>query len=140
MRCRYSLEITRPKAVFCGRNWRATGVFAYATGQAYTEPTGQYKLLDGELLTGEDATDVLVTPGLNRARLPAYHRLDLGFVKLGRFFGWADYELQLQVINAYKRRNIWFYFLEFEDDNTVKRNEIPQIPIPLPNVSLTLKF
>ncbi|MFQ5572129.1 MAG: TonB-dependent receptor domain-containing protein [Rhodothermales bacterium] len=123
-----------------GRSWRATGVFVYATGQAYTEPTAQYKLLGSELLTGEIATDVLVTPGLNRARLPAYHRLDLGFAKLGRFFGLADYELQLQVINVYGRRNIWFYFHEFKNDNTIKRNEIPQIPIPLPNISLTLKF
>ncbi len=123
-----------------GRAWRATGVFSYATGQAYTEPTAQYKLLDGELLSGDDATDVLLSPGLNRARLPAYHRLDLGFVRAGRFFNWADYELQLQVINVYGRRNIWFYFIEFEQDNTVKRNEIPQIPIPLPNVSLTLTF
>ncbi|MCH8963311.1 MAG: TonB-dependent receptor, partial [Bacteroidetes bacterium] len=61
------------------RTWRATGVFTYATGQAYTEPTAQYKLLGGELLTGEEAVDVLISPGLNRARLPAYHRLDFGF-------------------------------------------------------------
>lgn len=123
-----------------GRSWRATGVFSYATGQAYTEPTGQYKLLGGSPLTGEDAIDVLITPGLNTARLPDYHRLDIGFSNLGRFFGFADYELQLQVINVYAQRNIWFYFLEFENDNTVKRNEVPQIPIPLPNLSLTLRF
>ena len=123
-----------------GKSWRATGVFTFATGQAYTDPTGQYKLLGGELLTGEETIDVLVSPGLNEARLPAYHRLDLGFSKLGRFFGFADYELQLQVINLYARRNIWFVFHEFEFDNTIKRNDIPQIPIPLPNVSLSLKF
>ena len=44
------------------------------------------------------------------------------------------------MINLYARRNTWFIFFEFEQDNTVKRNNIPQIPIPLPNVSLTLKF
>ena len=122
------------------RTWRATGVFTYATGQAYTEPTAQYKLLGGELLTGEEAVDVLLSPGLNEARLPAYHRLDFGFSKLGRFFEFADYELQLQMINAYARRNTWFIFFEFEQDNSVERNDVPQIPIPLPNVSLTLKF
>ena len=123
-----------------GKTWRATSVFTFATGQAFTDPTAQYKLLGTELLNGEETTDVLVSPGLNQARLPAYHRLDLGFTKLGRFFGFADYELQLQVINVYARRNIWFVFHEFEQDNTIKRNDIPQIPIPLPNVSLTLKF
>lgn len=123
-----------------GRRWRATGVFAFATGQAYTEPTGQYKLLDTRLLTGINTTDVLVTPGLNRARLPNYHRLDLGISNTGRFFKLGEYELQFQVINVYKQRNIWFYFQEFEDDNTVTRTEVPQIPIPLPNISFTLKF
>ena len=57
-----------------------------------------------------------------------------------RFFRFADYELQLQAINLYARRNTWFIFFEFEQDNTVTRNDVPQIPIPLPNVSLTLKF
>ena len=123
-----------------GRGWRATGVFAYATGQAYSEPTGQYKLLDAQPLTGQAATDVLVVPRLNDARLPAYHRLDLGFTKEGRFFGRGDYELQLQVINVYSRRNVWFYFLDFNNDNTVERTEVPQIPIPLPNVSFTVRF
>jgi len=44
------------------------------------------------------------------------------------------------VINVYNRRNIWFYFFEFLDDNTIERTEIPQIPIPIPNVSFTLRF
>ena len=58
----------------------------------------------------------------------------------GRFFGFADYELQLQLINAYGRHNIWFYFFDFEEDNSIKREEIPQIPVPIPNISFTLKF
>ncbi|NBC18195.1 MAG: TonB-dependent receptor [Bacteroidetes bacterium] len=120
--------------------WRATGVFTYATGQAYTQPTAQYKLLEGDAVVGDRAFDVLRTPGLNRARLPAYHRLDLGVSRLGRFFGIADYELQIQVINVYSRRNLWFVFYEFEDDNTITENEVPQIPIPLPNLSFTLSF
>ena len=48
--------------------------------------------------------------------------------------------LQFQVLNAYARRNLWFYFFEFEREGTVKRNEVPQIPIPLPNLSFTLRF
>ena len=120
--------------------WRSTGVFTYATGQAYTKPTGQYKLLDSTPVSGFNTYDLLRTPGFNRARLPAYHRLDLGVSRLGRFFGLADYEFQLQVINVYGRRNLWFVFYEFEDDNTIQENEVPQIPIPLPNLSFTLSF
>jgi len=119
--------------------WTLTAAFNYATGQAYTEPTFRYGLVDDPFLSATVARNVLVSP-FNGARLPAYHRLDFGATRSGRFFGLADYELRLQVINAYARRNIWFYFFEFEEDGTVSRNEIPQIPVPIPNVSLTLTF
>ena len=120
------------------RHWRLSTVFVYATGQAYTEPSGQYRL--GHDPFGADTRNVILTPGYNNARLPAYHRLDVGLTRRGRFFGLADYTLQLQVLNVYARRNLWFYFFEFEREGTVKRNEVPQIPIPLPNLSFTLRF
>jgi hypothetical protein len=119
------------------RGWQLTTAFTYGTGQAYTEPFGLYKLVDDPF--GGTARSVLVS-NYNNARLPPYHRLDAGFSRTGRFFGFADYELQLQVINVYSRRNIWFYFFEFEANEAPKRNEIPQIPIPLPNIALTIDF
>ncbi|MBT8401660.1 MAG: TonB-dependent receptor [Rhodothermia bacterium] len=117
--------------------WTLSSVFTAATGQAYTRPQSQYRTLDNPL--GSEVKDVLVSP-FNAARLPAYHRLDVGASLFGRFFGFADYELQLQVLNVYNRRNIWFYFFEFENDNTVSRTEVPQIPVPIPNISFTLNF
>lgn len=117
--------------------WRLTSVWNLSSGQAYTEPSGQYKLIDNPI--GVDVRDVLISP-FNSARLPAYHRLDIGFSRLGKFFKFAESELQVQLINAYSRKNIWFYFFEFNEDNTVERNEIPQIPVPIPNISFTLRF
>ena len=118
------------------RSWRFTGVIAYATGQSYTEPKARFRLHDDPF--EDEGGNVLVTE-YNNARLPPYHRLDLGVSHLGRFFGLGDYELQLQVINAYSRRNTWFYLFDFEDD-TVVRREVPQIPVPIPNLSLTVRF
>ncbi len=120
------------------RHWRLSSVFTYATGQAYTEPAGQYRLTRDPF--GADTRNVILTPGYNNARLPAYHRLDIGLTRHGRFFGVADYTLQFQVLNAYARRNLWFYFFEFNHEGEVKRNEVPQIPIPLPNLSFSLQF
>jgi hypothetical protein len=119
------------------RRWRLTTVFTYATGQAYTEPASQYRLVEFPL--GGSELQAIISP-FNAARLPDYHRLDVGFLNRGRFLGFADYEFQLQVINVYSRRNIWFYFFEFEDDGTVTREEVPQIPIPIPNLSFSLSF
>ncbi len=119
------------------KRWTLTGVFAAATGQAYTRPRSQYRIMDNPL--GSEIKNVLVSP-FNADRLPAYHRLDIGASLFGRFFGFADYELQLQVLNVYNRRNIWFYFFEFEDDNSVNRTEVPMLPVPIPNISFTLNF
>ena len=123
-----------------GKNWIASAVFTYATGQAFTEPTARYHLFQNELVAGNVETAVLLSPSLNNARLSPYHRLDLGAKKSGRFFGFADYELQLQVINAYSRRNIWFIVYDINKDGGVDKTITPQIPIPLPNISLTLNF
>jgi hypothetical protein len=116
--------------------WRLNAAFAFGTGQAYTEPSFRYSLVDDPFNTG---ADVLVSP-FNGARLPNYHRLDLGIARTGRLFGGAEFELQIQLINAYARRNVWFYFFEFEADGTVDRTEVPQIPVPIPNLSFTLRF
>ena len=118
------------------KKWDFTAVFSYATGQAYTQPASQYRLTHSPFEVV--STEVLVSP-FNQARLPAYHRLDVGFSRTGSLFG-AESELQLQVINAYKRRNIWFNFYTFESDGTVKTDEIPMIPWPIPNLSFTLRF
>ena len=121
------------------RRWTASAVFSYATGQAYTNPVARYQVQSTWNITGS-RSDVLLSEGLNRARLPAYHRLDAGVTWKGRLFKVADYELQLQVINAYSRRNTWFILHLFQPDGSVQNNDVPQIPIPLPNVSFSLKF
>ena len=119
--------------------WRLTGTFNYNTGQAFTQPELRYELVDDPFQPSNEARNVLVSP-FNNARLPDYHRLDLGVARTGRFFGIADYELQFQVINAYSRRNIWFYQYQAEDDGTIDRTEVPQIPVPIPNLSFSLTF
>ncbi|MEZ4698096.1 MAG: TonB-dependent receptor [Rhodothermales bacterium] len=120
-----------------GRGWRFTGVFNYATGQAYTQPESQFKIVDSPL--GSTVRDVIWAP-FNESRLPAYHRMDIGASKIGGFLGFADYELQLQLLNVYSRENVWFYFFESQEDNSIKRTTVPQIPVPIPNISFTLKF
>ncbi len=118
-------------------SWRLTGVFTYGTGQAYTEPGAQYRLSGGPF---QSAFVPILESDYNASRLSPYHRLDLGATRRGRFFGFADYELQLQVINVYNRQNVWFFLNEPADDGTYERNEVSQIPVPIPNVALTLNF
>jgi hypothetical protein len=117
-----------------GRGWSVTGAFVYATGQAYTRPVGYYEV---EVLPGQQG-GAIITSGYNRARLPPYHRLDLGATREGRLLGRWAYEFRLQAINVYNRRNLWFYFLN-QTENPLTLDPARQLPI-LPNVSLTVDF
>lgn len=119
-----------------GKGWKVTGVAVYSTGQAYTEPEGQY-VAGGFPFLPPDA-GVLVSSSLNNARLPAYHRVDVGFTRTGSFFGVGSYELQLQVVNVYSRRNLWFVMYDF-DENPPEQTLVKQLPI-LPNVSFSISF
>lgn len=130
-------DLTAVLNVDLNDSWRATGVFTYATGQAYTEPDRQYKMLDSPF--SSSPLDTFVSE-FNAERLPAYHRLDVGVRRIGPFFGVGSYELQLQLINAYARDNTWFYFFETEEDNTINREAVSQIPVPVPNISFTVNF
>ena len=128
-------DLTLVANVDLGRGWKATAVGAYATGQAYTSPSGIY-VIDG--LPFEDS-DLVVsqTNALNSSRLEPYHRADLGFTKTGAW-SWADYELQLQLVNVYNRRNLWFLNYD-RGENPIGVTEVRQLPI-LPNVSISLAF
>jgi outer membrane receptor protein involved in Fe transport len=120
-------------------HWTVSGTFNYNTGKAYTQPEQRYERVGSPFQSGPGGDNVFISP-FNNARLPAYHRLDVGVSRTGRFFGVADYKVQAQVINAYSRRNIWFYQYDTEPDGTIDRTETPQIPVPIPNLALTLTF
>ena len=118
--------------------WRATAAFNFATGQPYTEPGFRFSATNDPFLSSSETRDIYIS-SFNSERLPAYHRLDIGATRRGTWFG-ADFELQFQLINVYGRSNVWFYFFETEDDGTVSRETVPQIPVPLPNISFSMTF
>jgi hypothetical protein len=75
---------------------------------------------------------------VNASRLPDYNRLDFSFSRKGTFFGLGEAEWKFQVINAYSRRNIWFYNYNL-DENPAEREAIKLLPI-LPTISYTVDF
>ena len=117
-------------------NWTASAVFSYATGQAYTEPLGRTQI--SGIPWDTSVRNVFTVGNLNASRLPSYHRLDLSFSRKGTFFNLGDAEWQFQVINAYSRRNVWFFNYDF-DANPVDREDVTLLPI-IPSISYTVEF
>ena len=120
------------------RTWKLTGAWTYATGQAYTLVLGRYELLDSPGF-GLTETNAFTVGKVNASRLSDYHRLDLSFTKQSAFFGIGESEqLQLQIINVYSRKNVWFRLFDF-DDNPVSVDDVTLLPI-IPTISYTIKF
>jgi hypothetical protein len=116
--------------------WTLTGQFRYKTGRPYT------RRLDDPLFDEpfpNEGGEVRPPRTINDHRLPAYHRLDLGFENTGRLAQGVRYTLTTTVSNVYARRNVWFYrFINSADGRT--REDIPQIPVPVPYVTFAFDF
>lgn len=117
------------------QKWSVTTAFNYATGQSYTQPLGRTQV---DTPFGTQPDNPLIVGRVNASRLPAYHRLDIGFNYYSTFFGLGESELQLQLINAYSRRNLWFYQFDF-DENPARQESVRMLPI-LPAITYTIQF
>ncbi|MEX2639179.1 MAG: TonB-dependent receptor [Balneolales bacterium] len=116
-------------------NWKITSVFSYGSGQPYTRPLGRTVLSD-EMEAA--VLHPMVIGRVNAARLPAYHRLDLGISRTDKLFGQFDSELKLEVINVYSRRNVWFYHYRFSE-NPIIREEATMLPL-IPSLTYSISF
>lgn len=91
------------------KHWKVSATFVYATGQRTTLPVS-YFLHEGQVhyVYGER----------NFYRMPAYHRLDLGFVytfipkKKRKIDFYSD--ITVSVYNAYNRMNPFFLYIDTE--------------------------
>ncbi len=80
--------------------WNLAATWAFASGAPYTAPEN-LTLLEGSSRSDIDAG------GKNSSRLPAYHRMDLGF---SRAFNsaWLDWNFGLSIFNLYDHKNVWY--------------------------------
>jgi hypothetical protein len=120
--------------------WKGFDISArweYGSGFPFTQSTGFYdrlKLLGAlpgpfELETGEA---YLTLGQKNAARLPSYHRLDLGVVYKFAFFGGMNGMIGGQIMNVYDSKNM-FYF----DRNTGQRVDMLHF---FPTATVTVQY
>ena len=118
-----------------------TGLRAnFGTGTPYTPVLGQFgvyrrRLVEGRLYVDEGSAVVLGPR--NGARYPARHRLDVSFRKpIAR--NWGQVTPYLSIINLYNRKNVLFYFFEY-DAEMPTRSGVSMIPF-LPTLGVEVSF
>lgn len=127
---RHSLK-TSASYIFPGGHWTVNASFIYQSGRPLTPVKAIYFI--GEYLLVEYGKR-------NSARMPAYHRLDLGASY--RFTtGKLHHSVNIAIINAYGHKNAEISkFIYNSDKGTVKRDYISSLYRFLPSLSYTIEL
>ena len=119
------------------KRWIANAYFTYSDGSNFTPETGRYFL--GNNVVSEYGA-------YHSARLPAYHRLDIGATYSFRNTKRWEQEINISVINLYNRLNALFQYYEFAGQLHGDRpyiqttSELFAILPLLPSISYTIRL
>lgn len=121
--------------VTLGKGWETSSTWFFATGMPFTPIAGFYDRLENEddplYLFNENFVPSTLFGVKNSKRLPVYHRLDFSINK-NLEIGAADVSLGASIINAYDRKNVFYY-----DRKTGKQvNMLPFMPSVFVKVKL----
>ncbi|WEK34329.1 MAG: TonB-dependent receptor plug domain-containing protein [Candidatus Pseudobacter hemicellulosilyticus] len=108
------------------KKWEASMVFVYGTGNALTLPSGRFLYNLGYNMEGRSFlfTNIETYDKINAYRMPAYHRMDIGFTYTPKPNSTKRYRSSwtFSLYNIYNRYNPYFiYFDVEEDDNDTRR-------------------
>ena len=122
-----------------------SGTFVYGTGNAISLPLQQYNGLafDQASLIGSKfgyagASTLDYYGTKNNARMPAYHRADIG-LNYHKKKKWGEAIWNVSVYNAYNRRNPYFIYFETIPNKGRVAKQVSLFPI-LPSISYGFKF
>ncbi len=128
------------------RDWEAGIRWNLGSGLPYTRPLGSYLYYEYHIVSRgrrrlNDSPDsartaVLLGPR-NGERYPAYHRLDFSLRKTMEK-SWGTFTPYLEVLNVYNRKNVLFYFYDYNSDPPV-RSGVSMFPL-LPTLGVEVKF
>ena len=134
------VQASLPRGFELGVRWN------YGTGLPYTRPVGTYIYYDYSLRTGlrregvpgvEELNAAVVLGRRNAERYPDYDRLDAGIRRTYRK-RWGELTPYLDVLNVLNRRNVLFYFYEYEETPPT-RSGLSMFPF-LPTVGVEVRF
>jgi hypothetical protein len=127
------------------RKWQGGLRWNFGSGLPYTRPVGNYLMyeyhLDENRRVLEERPDSAMVAVLlgqrNAARYPNYHRLDLS-VRRTFTKSWGTLTPHIDILNVYNRKNVLFYFYEYQKSPAV-RSGISMFPF-LPTAGVEVVF
>lgn len=124
--------------------WEASAVFVYGTGNALTMPTGRFLYNLGYNLEERSFlfTNVEQYDKINAYRMPAYHRMDLGFTYTPKPNSSKRFKSSwsFSLYNVYNRYNPYFlYFDVEEEERKIQGKKVFLFPI-VPGVTWNFKW
>ena len=119
--------------------WDVGATWVYGTGNALTFPQGVYLGMphNNHWDNGMSAELVESYGSRNSTRLPEYHRLDFAVNKHSKKQKWES-TWSLGAYNLYNRKNPWFAYLAYEDNQRVAK-QVSLFPI-IPSISYRIQF
>ena len=115
--------------------WSFSGVFVYASGNAYTMPQSYYIVSGVPLINYGD---------INNYRMPAYHRADISATLNGKAHLRYKSSWTFSVYNLYNRHNPYFIYFRstgnfYNGDLQIQARKVSLFPT-LPSVSWNFSF
>jgi hypothetical protein len=129
-----------PRDIELGVRWNL------GTGLPYTRPAGAFVYYDYSFVDGgwradnaeaDTARRAIVLGPRNAEQYPTYHRLDIG-VRRTYVRKWGTLTPHFDLLNVYDRRNVLFYFYEY-DRTPPQRSGISMFPL-LPTAGMEVRF
>ncbi|MGH7468155.1 MAG: TonB-dependent receptor [Longimicrobiales bacterium] len=128
------------------RAWEAGIRWNFGSGLPFTKALGSYLYYEYHMVSrgrrrltdSPDSADTAVLLGpRNGARYPPYHRLDFSLRKT-MHKSWGSLTPYLEVLNVYNRKNVLFYFYDYNRSPAV-RSGVSMFPL-LPTVGVDISF
>jgi hypothetical protein len=131
------------------RAWEAGIRWNFGSGLPYTRALGGYRFVEYHVvntfinprgnreLNGGLEENAVLLGARNSERYPAYHRLDFSLRKPFQK-SWGKLTPYLEVLNVYNRKNVLFYFYEYDREPAV-RSGVSMFPL-LPTVGVEIAF
>lgn len=108
--------------------------WVYGSGNTFTAPIGSFRLPN----TYGGSQEYQRYTSRNELRLPAYHRLDLGF-NFHKETNWGQRTWNVSFYNAYSRNNPFFLFIEEDRRGRKSVQQVSLFPI-IPSIAYIFKF